>query len=146
VCSAEFLGVSGGVAALAFGLTLNNYSLLPKKSPQLYRTKPSSGFNRRKVFVSRICVVVAIYGFRWFLVQLLLPGSDLQEMRDYKLAAFLAPKGLAAAVLATLPSQAGLAIGPMIEPLVYAVVVLSIVSTSILVWWSEQQVKHTETP
>ena len=45
----------------------------------------------------------------------------------------MAPKGLAAAVLASLPLQYGLPGGEMIRDLTYAVILTSIVLTSILI-------------
>jgi potassium/hydrogen antiporter len=51
---------------------------------------------------------------------------------DASLAAVITPKGLAAAVLATLPLQAGIANGAIIQDIVYAVILYSITATAIL--------------
>ena len=45
----------------------------------------------------------------------------------------MVPKGLAAAVLATIPAQAGIAGGEIIQGIVFAVILFSIVFTSIMV-------------
>jgi NhaP-type Na+/H+ and K+/H+ antiporter len=45
----------------------------------------------------------------------------------------MTPKGLAAAVLATIPEMAGVPEGEMIKNITYAVVLFSIVLTSILI-------------
>ena len=45
----------------------------------------------------------------------------------------MVPKGLAAAVLATMPAQAGVPGGEIIQSIVFAVILFSIVFTSIMV-------------
>jgi len=52
--------------------------------------------------------------------------------RDAAVAAIMTPKGLAAAVLAALPLQAGLAGGHTIQAVVYAIILFSILVTAIL--------------
>lgn len=59
-------------------------------------------------------------------------SPDRTSRRDASVAAVLAPKGLAAAVLATLPAQRGLPDGERIATVVGAVVVVSIVASSVL--------------
>lgn len=169
----EFLGFSGGVAALAFGLTLNNYSLLPKRwisrigadLPSV--TEPERALFRELVFILKtfffiylgmqiplnswqphaiaLAVVILVYLSRNILCRWTLKPTDLVSQRDISLASFMAPKGLAAAVLATMPGQVGLSIGPTLEPIVFAVVIQSILLTSILVWLSEKTQHQAKT-
>jgi cell volume regulation protein A len=162
----EFLGFSGGVAALAFGLTLNNYNLLPQRwisrigadLPSV--TEPERALFRELVFILKtfffiylgmqipldswqphliaLAVVTVVYLARHLLCRWALKPTELVSRRDISLASLMAPKGLAAAVLATIPGQLGLSIGTTLEPIVFAVVIQSILLTSILVWLSER--------
>ena len=54
-------------------------------------------------------------------------------MEDKMFMAGIVPKGLAAAVLATIPIQQGIAGGVVIQNIVFAVILFSITFTSILV-------------
>ncbi len=70
------------------------------------------------------------------MVRLLAPRSV--PRRDAMLMTALVPKGLAAAVLASLPVQMGLADGEIVQGTVYAVIFFSIVLCAILVFVSER--------
>jgi putative Na+/H+ antiporter len=59
-------------------------------------------------------------------------SEDLPTI-DLTIMSTMVPKGLAAAVLANLPLQAGVPGGEMIRDLVYAVILTSIVLTSLLI-------------
>jgi potassium/hydrogen antiporter len=75
--------------------------------------------------------VGAIYGARIIFCRILLPRDC--SPRDAAIAAIMAPKGLAAAVIAASVAQAGAPNGEAIKSFAYAVVLMSIVSTSLLV-------------
>lgn len=157
---AEVLGFSGAIAALAFGVTLANIDRFRLKTIQRFVNKGLNTFNdAEKQFFSEIVfllktfffvfigisiqftngwallfgffITIVIYILRIpvvkFSIQEALPTIDLTIMST------MVPKGLAAAVLASLPLQYGLPGGEMIRDLTYAVILTSIVLTSILI-------------
>jgi len=60
--------------------------------------------------------------------------SRITPIKDVSIMAVLVPKGLAAAALASLPLQQGVAGGETIQNITFAVVLFSIVMTSILIF------------
>lgn len=156
--AAEFLGFSGPIAALAYGVTLSNHEFfqldrlidgianagvtsterdfygeivfLLKTFFFLY-LGVSMRFDEPLVFVLAGGVVGAVYLARVVITRVLLPTAA--GRRDAALVAVMVPKGLAAAVLAGLPVAAELPGGEHIRNLTYAVVLLSIAATAILV-------------
>ncbi|MEE8154450.1 MAG: cation:proton antiporter [Phycisphaerales bacterium] len=89
----------------------------------------------RTFAVGLIVSIIAIFG-RSIMVRLLAPRSV--PRRDAMLMTALIPKGLAAAVLASLPVQMGLADGEIVQGTVYAVIFFSIVMCAIIVFVSER--------
>ena len=161
----ELLGYSGVIAALVFGIGLGNHAwhgaLLSKKFP----AHTPVGLNEREraffaeiVFLLKtfffvyiglsiqfrnlwwitfgLTVALLIFIFRIpvvrFGVHKSLPKSDACRM------AAMAPKGLAAAVLASLPLQQGLPGGDLIQNSTYAVVLFSVILTSLLVFLQDK--------
>lgn len=154
----EMLGFSGAIAALAFGVAVGHWSrpeaataiggvpigriaederdlfaelvFLCKLVFFLYL-----GINLRfddiAPYLIAVQVVLAVYAARVLLARLLLPRDC--TWRDAALTAIMAPKGLAAAVIATMLVQSGAPNGAAIKDLTYAVVVVSILATSLLV-------------
>jgi NhaP-type Na+/H+ or K+/H+ antiporter len=157
----EMLGYSGVIAALVFGIGLGNHAwhgaLLSKKFP----AHAPVGLNEReKTFFAEIVFLLKTFFFvyiglsiqfknLWWItfgltVALLIfifripvvrfgvhksiPKSDACRM------AAMAPKGLAAAVLASLPLQQGVAGGDLIQNSTYAVVLFSVILTSLLIF------------
>jgi NhaP-type Na+/H+ and K+/H+ antiporter len=57
---------------------------------------------------------------------------------DASVAAVMVPKGLAAAVLATLPLQAGMENGAVIQEVTYAVILFSIIAATVLTFLIEK--------
>jgi len=78
-----------------------------------------------------LAIVVPVYLARFGLVRL--AGRRATNRRDAAIMTAMVPKGLAAAVLATLPVQAGLPGAEWVTAVVYPVVLLSIVTTAALV-------------
>ncbi len=159
--TAELLGYSGAIAALAFGVTLGNISDLPESLRRRFasfRPATVSGLEKRIyaeiVFLAKafffvyiglqmkssepwlwavaLGATVLIYAARIPVVRLSFDAKTTRD--DAAVAAALAPKGLAAAVLATVPLHAGFPHGGEIESVVHAVVLCSIVLTSALVF------------
>jgi hypothetical protein len=61
--------------------------------------------------------------------------SELHQNIQDKFNVVMVPKGLAAAVLASIPLQQGIAGGKMIQDVTYAIVTFSILLTSILIFF-----------
>jgi potassium/hydrogen antiporter len=73
-----------------------------------------------------------VFAVRTGLVRQLYRGPDV-SLRDAAVTSMMAPKGLAAAVLATLPLQYGIVGGEIIRDVSYMVVLVSITLTALLV-------------
>lgn len=155
---AQVMGYSGAITALAFGITVAHVSR-PGSTGQLGRFTLgqiteverklfaelvflfklfffiylgiSLHFDSLEVYLSAGLIVAAIYLSRTLVVRWLLPRDA--SVREAAVAAVMAPKGLAAAVLASLIAQAGVPGGEQIRDLVFAVVLVSIVATSVAV-------------
>jgi NhaP-type Na+/H+ or K+/H+ antiporter len=157
----EFIGYSGAIAALAFGVTLGNIERMPVGFIKRYASTEPVGLNStEKTFFSEISFLLRAMFFvyagislqvgRW---ELLLLGLGLTVLmfllripivrytldrrlsrRDASMMAAMVPKGLAAAVLASIPLQQGIEGGDIIQNVSYAVVLFSIVITSLLVF------------
>lgn len=157
----ETLGFSGAIAALAFGVVLGNVEDLPLGPlSKMASFRPVAVSDVEKAVFAEIVFLMKAFFFvyvglqiRWsdpalFLAAAFLSTAlyaarvpvvrlafDRDSPRDeVSLAAVLAPKGLAAAVLAAVPARYGFEHGAQIEALTYGVVFTTIVSTSILVF------------
>lgn len=156
--------LSGGVAALAFGMTVGNASLfrLPSLRGRVLG-KPLQFTSREKAFFSEAVfliktffflylgislhfthfqvllyafgLVLAVHLLRLPIVRFAMPRAFTG--RDASLISVMAPKGLAAAVLAALPSQQGWVGGEFIQELAYSIILFSIVGASIAVFLLE---------
>lgn len=161
----ELLGYSGVIAALVFGIGLGNVAwhgaLLSKKFPSL---APVGLNERERTFFGEIVFLLKTFFFVYiglsiqfknlwwvtfgltvalliFLVRIpvvrfgvskSLPRTDACRM------AAMAPKGLAAAVLASLPLQQGVPGGDLIQNSTYAVVLFSVILTSLLIYLQDK--------
>jgi NhaP-type Na+/H+ or K+/H+ antiporter len=156
----EFLGFSGAIAALSLGITLGNVQRLGLEhlGDGARKVEPLSpediNFYREAVFLLKtfffiylgisiqfgaamlalvaLVMVLAVYAMRALLVRGVCRGPDY-SLRDQSITAIMAPKGLAAAVLATLPLQNGVEGGEIIRDVSYMVVLISISLTALLV-------------
>lgn len=156
----EFLGYSGAIAALTLGITLTNYESfgLGRVRGLERKLEPLSEmdfvFYREAVFLLKtyffvylgisihfgalnllllaIALVILVYGMRLGVVRTVYRASEY-SLRDAAMTSMLAPKGLAAAVLASLPLQYGVAGGEVIRDVTYMVVLVSITLTALLV-------------
>jgi NhaP-type Na+/H+ or K+/H+ antiporter len=158
--STEMLGFSGAIAALALGITLTNFekfgltrfdridrNIVPLNEMDLtfYREAVfllktyffvylgiSIHFGAAKLAVAASIIVLLVYAMRLFLTRLVF-RAEAYSLRDAAITSMMAPKGLAAAVLAALPLQYGVAGGEMIRDVTYMVVLVSITFTAVLV-------------
>lgn len=161
----EWLGFSGPIAALAFGIGMANmdyfYSngILIKK---IFKSQPAQLNDTEKQLFSEVVfllktfffiyigisikfdsfwpiligfvVSVVLFVLRIPIVKLSFHGkNDELPVEDKVFMSGIVPKGLAAAVLATIPVQRGIPGGEMIQNVVFAVILFSILFTSILV-------------
>ena len=163
---AEFLGYSGPIAALAFGVILGNAGSL--SAPWLTgRTglAPVENSETEKAFFAEVAFLVKTFFFVFLGISIqfsdmialavsmiLVGGLLLSRYGSIKLISqrgritreevmqmsVLIPKGTAAAVLASLPLQLGLDGGGDIRDVVYGVVFLSIIATAALIFLVEK--------
>ncbi len=79
-----------------------------------------------------ILLTVLMVVARALIVKYIMPKETTKG--DATIMATMVPKGLAAAALATLPLQLGIGKGSLIQEIVYSVIILSIITTSLLVF------------
>jgi NhaP-type Na+/H+ or K+/H+ antiporter len=156
----EILGFNGAIAALAFGITIGNVESIRF---YVFRKPPTSepyGLNpTERAFFSEVAFLLKTFFFVFLGISLELVSGPLIQFaliltgvvfllripavkltvsrsiprKDASLMAVMVPKGLAAAVLASIPFQQGVIGGAIIRDVTYGVVLISIVMTSILV-------------
>jgi NhaP-type Na+/H+ or K+/H+ antiporter len=88
-------------------------------------------FDDVKALIIGLVFTGVIYIVRLFVAKYSSPKTA--NLFDKSVISMMTPKGLAAAVLATIPEMAGVPEGTQIKNITYAVVLFSIVLTSILV-------------
>jgi NhaP-type Na+/H+ or K+/H+ antiporter len=156
----EGLGFSGAIAALALGITLTNFEKFGLHHiPSLDRNivplnEVDITFYREAVFLLKtyffvylgisihfgapqfalaaLAMVLLVYVTRLAMTRFVFRDPEY-GLRDTAITSMLAPKGLAAAVLAALPLQYGIAGGDVIRDVTYMVVLVSILLSAILV-------------
>lgn len=156
----EAMGFSGAIAALAFGITLTNYEKLGMSRIKLLEGKKiqpltetellfygeavfllktfffvylgiSIQFSAAELMVVASIMVASIFVMRIGVTRYTVSGGFTS--RDIALTSMMAPKGLAAAVLAAIPVQFGVTGGEIIRDTTYVVVLFSIVLCALLV-------------
>lgn len=159
----EALGASGPMAAFAFGFTMGNTHLfkwLKRYTPvePMGMNYPERTFLSEVVFLLKtfffvyiglsielqnrwwmslgLLAVALVFAFRPMAARLTLNRAIPQK--DATRIAALAPKGLAAAVLASIPLQRGLMGGELIQNVVYAIILFSIAVTAVLVFLQDR--------
>jgi cell volume regulation protein A len=156
----EILHFSGAIAALALGISLTNFqkfnlyripnvdkNIVPLNEIDLafYREAVfllktyffvylgiSIHFSYVQLAVTATAMVLIVYAMRLALTRLVFRDKSY-NLRDTALTSMMAPKGLASAVLATLPLEYGVAGGEVIRDATYMVVLFSITFTALLV-------------
>lgn len=162
----EFLGFSGPIAALSFGIVLGNASLL--RIPWITAKSDLTPIRHNKIeilFFGEIVFLLKTFFFVYLgisiqlsdyltvgiagLAVLALAVARLASARaatdprttprpDARFMSVMIAKGLATAVLAALPAQLGIPGAGALAPLVYAGVFLSVVATAALVFLVER--------
>lgn len=163
--SAELLGLSGAIAALAFGIVLGNVGALNHPALEAAFSLRARNVNAaEKAFFGEIVFLLKSFFFVYIGLSIrfdgvLLPAAGLAltavlyllripvtwlsldketPRLDASLTAVMVPKGLAAAVLASLPLAAGIEKGAAMQDVVYSVILFSILATSVLAFLIEQ--------
>ncbi len=161
----EFMGYSGYIAALSFGVILGNIELFNIPIIQKYIPHiPISLDNTEKLFFSEIVFLLKTFFFIYIgisikiknlwiilmgliisivilLIRILAIHLSMKKnipIKDVSFMAVMIPKGLAAAVLASIPLQEGISAGELIQDITYSVVMLSIILTSSLIFLIEK--------
>ncbi len=176
----EALGYSGAIAALAFGIVLGNASyfefsfmrkILRKRGPQMQSLEEKEkSFFKEIVFILKtfffvyigisipftdtmallygVVIAAAIFVGRFILVAIV---GRKNTKTDRQIVSIMIPKGLASAVLASMPRQVNLAAGyevvpnaERIECMVYSIIFFSIVICSLLVLLSRKRIIDEE--
>lgn len=156
----ETLGFSGAMAVLAFGITLGNVESI--RFPTLKKPladRPVGLNETERAFFSEASFLLKTFFFIYLGISLefahpwliglgiaftavvfllRIPAVRFSTGKSVKpkeasILAIMAPKGLAAAVLASIPAQQGLAGGELIRSLAYIIILASIIATSVLV-------------
>lgn len=157
----ESLGFSGAITALAVGITITNmdffnFKFLEKhqKGKNLKQTENEKAFISEIVFVLKtfffvyigisipfnniialaagLIITIVLLVMRIYIAKYFSPKSS--NAYDKSIIALMIPKGLAAAVLASIPEQMGLPQGELIKSIVYATVLFSILVCSISIF------------
>ncbi|MGZ8257272.1 MAG: cation:proton antiporter domain-containing protein [Gallionella sp.] len=89
-------------------------------------------FGAAELALIALVMVLLVYGMRLVLTRGVF-RNESYGLRDAAITSMLAPKGLAAAVLAALPLEYGVAGGELIRDASYMVVLISITLTALLV-------------
>lgn len=156
--SIEIFGLNGPIGILAFGFILANLNLIPSYFSFLFNLKPVTenemsllqalSFLLRtffflylgmimqvsslSVFLWALLLVALILITRYFAVRIVFSTKKFPFF-DALVAFGMGPRGLACAVLATLPLQKGYAEGLFIQNVIFYTIFISIVTTSIFV-------------
>jgi potassium/hydrogen antiporter len=155
----ELLNFSGPIAALAFGITLGNIDVLgPPLLRNVISRKPIALTDSEKAFFSEAVFLLRTFFFvyigisvrfeNWgymllgagitgalYLARIIIVRLSVPRTTPLKDAAFMAvmiPKGLGAAVLASLPAQQGVEGGDVIQSVVFAIILCSTFLTTFL--------------
>jgi len=158
----EFLESNGAIAALSFGIIVGNskriFSFIDSTKDYKMTTSEKFFFAEISFFVKTFFffylgmiinltdLPLILLGFLLTLILFLIrPLAVSIASRKYKLRdkdrifmEILTPKGLAAAVLAQLPAQAGVAFGDQFSTIVLAVIMFSILISTIGVFLTER--------
>lgn len=162
----EMLGYSGAIAALSFGFTLGHVHLFNVSLLKRVTQMAPAGLNEtEKSFFAEIVfllktfffvyvgisipfsdpglvllggmLTLAVFVLRIPVVRLAIPSSF--PIGDLSIMSVMVPKGLAAAVLAGIPSQLGIPGGDLIRNVVYATVLFSISACALMVFLLERE-------
>lgn len=160
----ELLGYNGAIAALAMGVALGNLRRVNERMPRGIQGAFESLNATEKAVFAEVAFLLKTFFFVYagisirfggwapflgggllvcllFLARVPVVLGSLRARsaspRDAAVAALMNPKGLAAAAVASLPLQMGLPGGRLIQDMVFAVVLLSILASSLMTFLLE---------
>jgi len=159
----ELLDLNGPIGILAFGFALANLNLLPSFLSGLFNVKAVSDdeisllkeisfllktffflylgmlieLSAMNIFILAVLLTLLIFITRYVSVRLVFSNKKFSYF-DALIAMGMGPRGLACAVLATLPLQKGYIHGEFIQYLIFYIILVSIVSTSVFVIFGQK--------
>ncbi|MCD6595920.1 cation:proton antiporter [bacterium] len=168
---AEFLGFSGAISALAFGITLANlknvpieklkkftrFSIISAKQISSYKRSffqeivfllkifffiylgLSIKFGKIEIILGGLLITILLFLGRALVVRFFMPKRI--PRCDAQVMSVLIPKGLAAAVLASIPLQLKIPGGQIVQDMSYIIVLYSIVFSAGLITLMERKNK-----
>ena len=161
----ELFEFSGPIAALAFGVTLGNIDQLKAPVLDKFISRKSVSLNQlEKNFFSELVFLLRTFFFIYIgvsinltektllIVGLIITGilflaripivnfsvSNDITRRDASFMAVMIPKGLGAAVLASLPLQEGIPGGEIIQTITFSIILCTTVITTLMVFFLEK--------
>ncbi|MCB0406808.1 MAG: cation:proton antiporter [Bdellovibrionales bacterium] len=160
----ELVNMNGAIGVLALGFALANLDLLPKFLRTQISAIPVSyndmsllseitfllrtfffmylglliQFSNLQIVLMAILLTVLIFATRYLAIRLLFSPKHYQRL-DAMVSVAMGPRGLACAVLATVPLQKGIAGGEWIQQVVFALIPMSIFLTALFVSFSENE-------
>ncbi|MDP2926000.1 MAG: cation:proton antiporter [Nanoarchaeota archaeon] len=178
IVESSYVGASGAIAVLTFGLMLGNStpiinffkwaskeddekdtdsfltnSVLSERSKSFYQEisffvkvfffvylGTLIDFSRYKPFLFGGLIVLGIFIIRLLAVKLSFLGESIDNNTKNALR-FLLPRGLAAAVLAQLALQKGISQSKELVDIIFAVILISILVSSILIFFTQRSIK-----
>ncbi len=159
----EFINLNGAMSVLALGFTLGNLNLLPNFLQQQVSKVPVSfkdlsllneltfllktffflylgmliNISSVKIVVIAIGIVLCIFITRFIITHLLFSKKVFTDLDAISIIA-MGPRGLACAVLATLPAERGIEGAEWIQQILFATIPLSILFTAFFVFMCEK--------
>ncbi|MBC85967.1 MAG: hypothetical protein CL677_02220 [Bdellovibrionaceae bacterium] len=158
----ELAGLNGAIGVLTLGFSLANLNLLPQWTTKFINQSPVSfkemsllseityllrtfffiylgiliQFNSMGTIFLALAICLLIFASRYLIIRMLFKTESNSRL-DAMVATAMGPRGLACAVLATLPAQHGLAGGDFLRDTMFAIIPLSILFTALFVALSE---------
>ena len=159
----ELFNLNGPIGILAFGFTLANLNLVPSYFSSFLNLKPVSEnemsllqeisfllktffflylgmliqLSAMNIFVLAVLLTLLIFATRYIAVRCVFSAKKYSYF-DALVSMGMGPRGLACAVLATLPLQKGYENGEFIQNLIFYIILISIVSTSLFVIFGQK--------
>lgn len=160
----ELMGLNGAMGVLALGFTLANLDLLPQFMKGFLNRKPMSRmdlelleeatfllkttffiflglqikFSNFTVIFFSIIITILIFALRYVTVLIVMTAKNYGKL-DAMMSFAMGPRGLACAVLATLPLQRGLAEGVWLQDAMFALIPMTIILTASFVFLVENK-------
>ena len=160
----ETMQLNGAIGVLALGFTLANLDLLPDVAKSFLSRKPMNRidlellgevtfllkttffiflgmqvqFSNLKVVIFSMTITALIFVLRYFTVLFVLNRKDYNPL-DAMISAAMGPRGLACAVLATLPLQKGLENGIWLQESMFSLIPMTIIVTAFFIFLCENK-------